>query len=369
MTSHKNSRHDLAPEGPAKASRALVIGPAFFGYNQSIARALVPHGFDVEVIDAPNNSPAGLVNRLRIDLAVALGIQRFKVAWKERFNRHILDTAARVAPDLLLVIRGEWMTPDTFSAIPAGRKIIWFQDTARRSGADHVELARRADAVFVFETSDIDYLAERGVPRDRIAFLPMGHDPVVYSDLELPETVDVCFVGRMYEERKALIHRLVDELPELRFEVWGRYLRYREPRTWMLWLRRQMDRRSRQTYRNRNIAPQDTSRVYNRSRISLNIHHNQSQGGCNPRVFEICSTGAFQLCDRNRYVETEVSPELVQFEGYDDLKAKILAFVADDAARRAIAATCKAAVQRHTFEARMATALSVLRSLPGRADG
>jgi spore maturation protein CgeB len=337
---------------------ALLVGPSFFGYNQSMSRALLDNGYETGVIDTPAHNPTGLVNRLRIDVGQALGVQRYKDQWRKTFNADLLKRARATNPDLFMLIRGEWIDPETFSSIPAKTKLLWFQDSAHRCCAHHVELAKRATAVFVFERLDIPYLVEKGVDPEKIRFLPMGYDPATYRDLQSSKEIDVSFVGRMYDERKQIIHRLVAELPDTTFEVWGRYVRYKEPRTWALWMRRQMSKRLRQTYRNKNIPPQVTNEVYNRSKIALNIHHSQSQQGCNPRVFEIMGSGTFQICDRNDHVRENVSRDVVQFEDYDDLKQKIVTFLADDAQREKIERKCRAVVGAHTFKARMQEALS-----------
>jgi spore maturation protein CgeB len=39
-------------------------------------------------------------------------------------------------------------------------------------------------------------------------------------------------------------------------------------------------------------------------RLWLNIHHEQSQNGANPKVFEICGSGSYQICDANPYIES-----------------------------------------------------------------
>lgn len=339
---------------------ALLVGPKFFGYNQSISNALTDNGYTANVLDTPVHNPRGIVNRLRIDLGQMLGVQRYKEQWRKKFNIDLSEKARVMQPDMFLLIRGEWIEPETFSSIPAKTKVLWFQDSARRSCKHHVELSKRADAVFVFERLDVSYLIEKGVDPAKIKFLPMGYDPKTYRPTQSPKEVDVSFVGRMYEQRKVIIHRLVDELPNVSFEVWGRYVRYKEPRTWVLWLKRQLNSRTRQTYKNRSIPPEVTNAVYNRSKIALNIHHEQSQQGCNPRVFEIMGSGTFQICDSNAYVRENVSRDIMQFHGYDDLKQKIVEVLADDTQRIEIARRCTDVVDAHTFKSRIRDALATL---------
>lgn len=346
--------------------RALLIGPDFFGYNQSIAQALEARGYATTVIDSPTHTPKGWLNRLRIDLAGALGVRRYAERWRRDFNARVARTGAALSPDLLLVVKGDWVEPETFRDIPARRRAIWFHDAARRSGRRHLELARLADAAFVFEKSDVAALRAEGV--EDVRFLPMGFDPARYRDEGRAEKdVDLCFVGRMYPEREALLTRLSDELPEIRMEVWGRYVRYREPRTWRLWLARRLDARQARTWRNRNITPEQVNDLYNRSRIVLNIHHAQSQEGCNPRTFEIMGAGAFQIADANRYIRETFGDGIVRYEDPAALAPLVRSWLARDAERAAKAAWARRESAKHTFDARVADLLAALEE--GAQDG
>lgn len=345
-----------------EAAKALIIGPEFFGYNESIARALESLGWSVSIITSPTHTPKGVMNRILIDGAGALGIKRYALRWQARFNRQILDVGRAHKPDLLLVIKGDWVTPETFAAIPAAKKVIWFQDSALRSGKGHCDLARIADATFVFEGNDVDYLRQAGV--SNVTFLAMGYDPAVYRDLAVTDkNIDICFVGRMYEERKQIVNGLVRDFPDRSIEIWGRYVRYREPRTWLLWLVRQCDKRLRTTYRNRNIPPDAVNALYNHSKIVLNIHHRQSQNGFNPRTVEITGAGAFQICDANAYVASIFDGSVVQFADYDDLKSKLHRYLDDADARNDVVNRARPIAAAHNFEARMRTVLKTLENV------
>jgi Glycosyl transferases group 1 len=344
---------DIAPRSVGAALNLMIVGPDFHGYNDAIGRSFEKHDFRVTVVDTPMHNPTGLVNRLRIDLPEKAGLAGYRQRWRQKFNARVLRTSRGCAADMLLVIKGDWIDPQTFLDIPARLKVIWFQDIAMRCGPDHIRLAQLADAVFVFEATDIDYLAASGVERGKISFLPMGFDPQVYFPQDRTKDVDVSFVGKMHSHREEIIARLVRDLPDASFEIWGRYIRYQVPGSWLLWLRRNLDGRLRRTYLNADIPPAVVNTVYNRSRIVLNIHHGQSKLGCNPRVFEIAGSGAFQICDDNSFVRDHVSDRLVQFENYDELLEKIRVYLADDAGREAIAKLTHAASHLHSFDERI----------------
>lgn len=330
----------------------LIVGPDFFGYNQSIAQAFERRGFATCAIDSPTHTPKGFWNRLSIDLAGKFGVHRYAKRWRSSFNARILQTAAELRPDLLLIIKGDWVDPATFEQIPARRKAIWFQDKVSRCGPHSLDHAKIADAAFVFEGTDIETLQSEGCASP--IFLPMAFDPEIYrNEGRAEKDIDVCFVGRMYDNRKELVDHMVAVFPAANIQIWGRYVRYREPLTWLLWLRRMVNRRWRRVYRNRNIPPKAVNALYNRSKIVLNVHHGQSRNGCNPRTFEIMATGALQICDANPFIRDEVSPDIPQFQTITELEALLARYLQDDTARRDAAAKSEAAAGNHTFDARV----------------
>jgi spore maturation protein CgeB len=339
--------------------KALIVGPDFFGYNQSISRALEAQNYTVEMIETPTNTPKGLLNRVRIDLFGLIGVRAYYDDWRKKFNKRLLEISIDIQPDLLLIIKGDWIDPETFLVMPARKKAIWFQDSVRRCGPHHLDHSHIADGVYVFEGTDINYLEQAGVKN--AVFLPMGFDQTLYSKSEFSEqSVDISFVGRMYEERKKIIHRLVEDFPDKSIEIWGRYVRYREPKTWLTWLNRQCNAKLRATFRNRNISPHEVNALYNRSRIVLNIHHKQSSSGCNPRTFEIIGANAFEICDRNEYAEKVFSGNLVQFHDYEDLKNKVSFYLENKTARVESISKCKPILKAHSFDARIQTILATV---------
>ena len=348
----------------SQRGKALIVGPDFFQYNEAIARAFQHHGFSSEIVESPAHNPKGLLNRIRIDLAGQFGIEKYRSRWQRDFNRRVLEKAMAMDPDFILIIKGDWIDPDYFENIRARRKIIWFQDEARRCGANHLRLAHQADFVFVFENDDRPYLVDKGVLKERIHFLPMGFDSHVYKLENMERPVDVSFVGRMYPHREILIERLISDLPDVKFEVFGRYVRYKEPRTWMKWIRRVSSKRLRRIYRNRDIDPERVNLLYNQSKIVLNIHHGQSRDGCNPRVFEIMGSGAFQICDANPYVERHFPDSIVRFGSAEELVEKIEFFLSSPSERDSISLKALSAGADHSFNSRIEELLRVVAEDP-----
>lgn len=343
---------DLSPS--SKNSRiALVVGPDFYGYNESVARSLRKEGFLVNIINTPTFNPPGFINRVKIDLGGRFGVTKYRDKWKLAFNTELLEKSNSSPLDLLLLIKGDWINPVTFNDISARRKVIWFQDSVVRCGENWLKLSKTADSVFVFEGTDIDHLIHNNVCESKVHFLPMAFDEKIYRKVPKKKDIDVLFVGRMYPNREKVFERLIQDLPEINFEIWGRYFRYQEPRTWVKWIFRKSIKRKGSCFKNKDIRPEVVNELYNRSKIVVNIHHEQSSWGCNPRVFEIMGSGAFQICDSNGFVESEVSRDIVQFTSYADLLRKIKRYVYQDDERERVASMTHQASTDHSFDIRI----------------
>ena len=340
----------------AATRTAMVIGPAFHGYNRSIADALDRAGFAAKIVDSPLTSPRGLANRVRIDLAGKLGVTRYKTAWRADYNRRLVEAHRAQRPELVLVIRGSWVDAETLAAMGGSMRAVWFQDMVHRCDAPP-GLMQAADKVFVFEGSDVRRTREeQGVESH---FLPMGFDPKDYRPIPgVERDIDVSFVGMPYPERQVILDRLLGDFPGRRFRFVGRYVRYREPRTWLKYVERKLDGPARRAYWNGEVTPAEVNRLYARSKVVLNIHHKQSREGCNPRVFEIMGSGAFQLVDANAYLREHFTGTLAMYEGYDQLRGLVAHYLADPSAREAEAARSQAAAAPHTFDRRVASLLA-----------
>lgn len=63
-------------------------------------------------------------------------------------------------------------------------------------------------------------------------------------------------------------------------------------------------REKRNVFKNVNIPPAKVNELFSRTKIALNIHHEQTFHGANQRVFEASGSGAYQVCDANPYIES-----------------------------------------------------------------
>ena len=336
--------------------KALFIGPKTPefdpGYNRAIVDAFRQNGYNASCLQFFFTSPPGLANRVQIDLAGLIGIQKFYNEYVHKFNASVLATCKEFRPDVVLVVHGSKVSAQTLQDISA-LKVLWCHDLVRRCGLS-LEQLRAYDHIYVFDKSDLDWLSDRQLTA---RFLSVGFDPNVYYPYSQNKDIDVFFVGAYYPDRRETLEFLTDNLPNKALRFYGRHVRYREPKTWARYLHYLL-KGQRIVFVNRSLSASEINRFYARSKISINMHHTQSTEGCNPRVFEIMASGSFQICDNLGYVRENFGRYLETYDNRSTLKELILTYLADEKIRESKAkAARKFVLENHTFKHRISQIL------------
>ncbi|MDH6358708.1 glycosyltransferase [Parabacteroides sp. PF5-9] len=296
--------------------KVLIIGPSFFYYNQSIAHAFEALGFTTQIV--PYDEP---VHPFSWKNALIHKISRNKEKIKQKsrlhFNASIRKIFDSFMPDLVFIYNGDILEPETITYFKGRAKVaIWLLDALyryQRSAA----LAPFVDAYFCFEQTDVDILEQKGI---KAYFLPQACDTSIYHPLHISKDTDILFVGTLYGYPKRIeyLKAIVDAFPTKRIEVYGTYKPiYKNPMKWLF-------REKRSIFKNKNISPQEVNLHYNKAKICINIHHEQSTNGANPKVFEIAGAKCFQLVDYNPYIESIFSQKgIVMYHNKEELIRQI----------------------------------------------
>ncbi|WP_036048284.1 glycosyltransferase [Bradyrhizobium sp. Tv2a-2] len=337
--------------------KALVIGPKNPdfdpGYNRAITDALKQVGYRASCLEFFVSTPPGFASRVKIDLARMAGIQTFYDEYVAAFNASVSTACETLRPDIVLVIRGSKIKAETLEKISA-LKILWCHDVVRRCDLT-LEQLRAYDRVYVFDRSDLHWLAERRLTGQ---FLPLGVDPRVYFPRSTRKDIDVFFVGAYYPDRRETLEFLADSLPRRSLRFYGRHVKYREPTTWTKYLAYRLKGQG-SVFVNRSLNAHEISQFYRRSKICINMHHSQNQFGCNPRVFEIMASGSFQICDNLAYVLDNFGSYVETYKDRWHLKDLILANLDDEEARESKAKAAEEFVfGNHTFKHRITDMLA-----------
>lgn len=248
------------------------------------------------------------------------------------YNKTVCNCINNKNYDLVYVcFLPKYLTSETIKLIKKKTKIVLhLPDTlsSAPNGSNNIELF---DIVFSYENSDVNYLKKRGIN----AYPLMGsYDETQYYHIDCNKTIDVSFVGKMYDERVKLLKRLALELPNVAFAFYGEYAPIRKPVLFLKWL---LNKRIRKAFKNKNIHYSVVNRIYNESKIVLDIHCIRSQNGWSSRLPEISATGSFQIVDNNPAIEKEFGNDFIIFKNYKDLKNKIIFYLENDEKREKIA--------------------------------
>lgn len=334
-------------------NKVLIIGPNYFNFLSATRKAFEELGWSAEV--CPYDNP--------IHPYTTCMKWRYKMSWdreamqrrsRMQFNLLLMRHFERFNPTLVFVLNGDIIETATLDFFRSKAKVaLWFFDSRLKlaSSLDHVD---HVDALFCFEQADVDWYLAQG---KQAHFLPQACDTQVYFPIEhVRKNIDILFVGNLFYSlrRQRLIETVVKAFPSRRIKVFGIY------RPWYKGVIRWLTMRHRNIYANHNLPPEKVNLYYNRAKVVLNIHQEHQKMGANPRVFEICGAGAYQVCDANPYIDSLFEKDDIGI--YHDEKELISCVQA--ALERDMRANATKAylttMQQHTFVRRIQTVLTVV---------
>ncbi len=336
--------------------KALIIGPDFYNFNEAVKAAFSAYGYEVEVVKYgtpvdPYDAAARIGYKLSCDKEAYRARNRRR---RQAFYAAAFDATR---PDIVFILNGEILASDTLDYFRSKAKVaLWCFDSVMHVPAikDHID---HVDRFYCYDKGDIDYYAAQG--REAL-FLPQAADIAIYHPLEgVQKDIDILFVGDLYHSprRQQYIEGVIKAFPERKIKVAGIYKPwYKDP--WGC-----LTKVDRGIFTNRNLPPAEVNALYNRARVVLNIHNEQQSDGANPKVFEICAAGAYQICDVNPYIR-DLFPdgEVGLYDGPKQMISLIREALEGDMAENAARAR-QTVLQRHTFGNRMGIVINDLNNL------
>lgn len=333
--------------------KVLIIGPEYYNFLSATQSAFRELDWETQVegYTAPIH-PYNWLNRIRYK--ITHDKQAAEQRSRERYQTYILQVFGSARPDLVFILNGDFLSVETLDSFRRSAKVaLWmFDNRVRLPGAkNHHE---HVDALFCFDEEDVRAFKEEDV---EAFFLPQACDTSVYRPLEgTVKDIDVLFVGNLLysPRRKQLMNTVINHFPNRKILVYGWY------QPWfkgiVAWLRRPY----KHIFKNVQISGAEANRLYNRARIVLNIHQEYQQDGANPRVFEICGAGAYQICDWNPYVASLFpTGSIGLYHDGAELVSEIEEALLDDKGESAFRAHSVVWAE-HTFKNRVEKVLEVL---------
>ncbi|MBI4666486.1 MAG: glycosyltransferase [Nitrospinae bacterium] len=341
--------------------KVMVVGPVYGGSVPtavSCVRGLRELGFDVDFVD--HTPKAGEL----FGIDEVTGNASHRQTLKAMFNNYLAERVAARAdfwkPDFILVMAQAPLAPAGIEKLKAlGIPVMfWFVENYRvipywRLVAPHY------DYFFTLQKGEfLDMVTQAGAPFAK--YIPQAADPYVHKPAPLsPEEAaqygaQVSFMGAGYPNRQGFFAGLLD----LPLKIWGTEWNLSTPLG------------ARVQNANRRMTPEEYVKIFRGTQINLNLHSSISNTGIdairdfvNPRVYEICACGAFQLVDeRDELPEMfETGKELITFSSQEDLREKIAYYLAHPEERHAVAtAGMRRVLREHTFENRLASMMAAV---------
>lgn len=345
----------------------LISAPQYYGIDTDIQEAFEALGFRALLI---NQFPLSILERIPNKIGNKLPFLKpvfnpFLKSCVTKENNELLAAMYKVKPDLLFIIKGDYLFPENLAKIKKEFSCpvvgyIWDvpfytpesnQDDYRKYNLKNGIYLY--DYIFVFDTFYIDEIVNQGAKK--VQYLPLATNPTRYKEIPVTEKeglqygYDVCFIGMPAENRVEIFENLCDYKLGVFGDNWTEYF-----------IRRGLKIPS--YYRGKAVG--DTvNKIYLSSKIALNINQAQSREGLNTRTFDIPACGAFEIVDYKKNVERhfEIDKEIVTFKNINELKGKIAFYLKNDDLRKTISECGKQKVlSEHTWVHRIKDVIHVL---------
>ncbi|SKB07317.1 CgeB family protein [Aeromicrobium choanae] len=284
--------------------RALLVSPAFFGYERDIAAELERQGWDTVFVDErPSNSALmRAVIRVRRSLLGRL---------IQAHYRSTLDRLRRERFDLVVVIKGE-VVPAWFlrelRALNPGAAFVFYAYDAVGNSPNCLGLLDQFDARLSFDRDDVEAHAGFG-------YLPLFHTPE-FRPLPAEQAAGSrrhrwAFVGTLHSGRYAFVRRLIGDGE-------GDFTFFYVQARWYFALTKYVTRENRSVpWRDVSFTPLTRAQIAEVFRHSVAVLDMQrpGQSGLTMRTLEVLASGSILVT---------TNPSIAQEPFYDPRRVVIL---------------------------------------------
>ena len=345
----------VAPQSPD-----TILG-TIGGYCQN---ALISLGHDVDVFDFRESqyltSSSGRFLKNIIKKIFKAPTQQIPFAdslQTQKMNSRLKVRAERTKPDILFVLMGDTISPEILRKIKklGITTVNWFHDSVLAPiRKDFIrECAGYYDYFFMIDSEDI--LKHYTIDSRFVKTIPLGCEPAVHRTVQLTKqekrtySSDISFIGTVKFKRKFVLEQLAD----FDLKIWGYWLEKIE--------------KLKKNYRQQHIFGEDAVKIYNASKIVLDIHLSygsaNNQYNVTPRVFEVPASGAFLLVNENPMLSKfyEIGTEVVSYKDEQDLKRLVKYYLKNPEERETIAKNGQQkAHKKHTYKKRLEDIISII---------
>ena len=267
-------------------------------------------------------------------------------------NKIFISKVLEVKPDLIFIIKGSFISPETLKEIKNRISVSLFcfnpdNPFNLNKGASNENIRKCIplyDCYFIWGKFLIPQLLKAGAKRAE--YLPFAYDPELHYPVSVNEEEkkifgnDIAFIGSYDKEREEFLLNLIDYA----LAIWGNG-----------WNKLPIFSPLRKKWKGRDAIGEDFSKVCSASKIILNHIRAQNGNAHNMKTFEIPACGGFMLTNRTKEQcgFFEEGKEICCFETPDELKNKIKQFLNNYETRKNISKNAYDKVQKHSYNVRI----------------
>lgn len=276
--------------------------------------------------------------------------ESFRKYFKRKADSFVLRGVRTSQPDVVVVIKGETLTPELLTemrAVCKARFVNLFPDNP----FNYAEVLATVPLYNLFCVKDTFVLEQlRLMGGENVRWLPqcadpdaLGADYPISSAEQAQHECDVVLIGSIYRQR----FEILKELDEFELHVWGSTVSDVSPN----------DPHVVRWHRGRPLVGLEKGAALRSARIALNTHHPLNDiHGVNMRTFEICGAGGFQLVDAKQDLKRCFEPgvEVATYSSRHELVEQVRHFLSRKEDRISIASRGLKRVRAgHTYRHRV----------------
>ncbi len=295
----------------------------------------------------------------RVGHRATIGSLALRRAGSKRWNERLLKAFRETKPDLVLVLKGDFLMPETVRAIDerGTRVFILHPDNPfpphNNNRPETLPTALECSVYLIWSRSLIGRLKSLGVKQ--VEYLPFAWDPHVFtareSWCEQKCDYDTVFIGGWDRERETWLSPMAKSFD---LKIWG-------PDYWKT--RTRLGSPLRRCWQGSAIWGREASHVLQRSKIAINIFRRQNlPDGVIMRTFELPGCGCFPLSTRSTGA-LEIFPEgeaAAYFSTPEELHDQTARYLVDEETRLRISKSAHSIVaSKHTYLHRARQILSI----------
>ncbi|NQZ57213.1 MAG: glycosyltransferase [Lentisphaeraceae bacterium] len=251
----------------------------------------------------------------------------------------MMDAIQDIGPDLIFTVDSVGLIAQQYLLLdPQVAIISWFFDNPIPflNELNHGLMSSRY-YLFSWDTAYKEDVLKEGVKY--FSHLPWGTNPSVYHPIECGKKYDVSFVGTWSQKRQEYLEELATRGIEI--DLFG-------DKKWQVLNCENI--RFHGFADNRRECP----RIYNQSKINLNISNEQLLTSLPVRIFDVAACDAFLLTDDQQDARLIFGDSLVIYKDFDDLEEKIRFYLKNDEERqKSICAMSEQIAADFTYEKRL----------------